>query len=713
MIRVAVIGGGPGGLFTALQLEELFGEEVDITLFEADSRVGGKIRTERFDDDGPLYEGGVAELYDYSVHAVDPLKQLIAELGLETIPMSGPAVIMGGTVIHDLDDLEAKLGLKAARAVGDFYQECEQLCTPSTYYDNHFGDDNAHPWADVSFDEILARVDDVRARAYIETAIHSDVAAEPHQTNGLNGLKNVVMEDPRYLSVYTVRGGIEEMVRQLAAELRAKIRLNHRVTEIARHGDGAGYRLLAETADGPVVHHTDYVIVALPHSALPSIRWPDADLAQSLASHIAHYDYPAHYLRVVCRFRKPFWREVVGGDYFMANVLGGTCFYDEGVRYPSSDGTAVLNWLISGDAARDRDGRSDAEIIEEALSTLPPMLARGREHFLDARVRRWPFAISALPGGHPVQDTRIRHQPARASDPGLLIVGDYLYDCTLNGVFDSAGYAAGVLFSDVRRRQQLEEEEIDGNDAAAEGGYAVPDDYFEEYGEETTYSESFEEYFCENWTCDLIESVWGLSSGYKLLDCGSANGLTLPRFERRGVEAWGIENNRFIHSQTAASWKHRNMLGDVCAMPFPDNSFDIVYETCLCYLPPELVEKAIKEMFRVCRVGVICGSIATDMVKEIIEEEELLYGVRTFATTTEWAEHFQRNGFKLAISDPGILARIWDIEVKANEGYFNWYPDPDAMRCCFLSKPDVPVRVIGSRPQPRSLKAVRAVETCA
>ena len=105
MKRIAIVGGGPGGLFTARHIEEMFGEDVAVSIYEASSRVGGKIVTDSFSAAGAKFEAGVAELYDYSAYALDPLKNLIADLGLETIPMAGPAVMLGDTIVHDFDDL--------------------------------------------------------------------------------------------------------------------------------------------------------------------------------------------------------------------------------------------------------------------------------------------------------------------------------------------------------------------------------------------------------------------------------------------------------------------------------------------------------------------------------------------------------------------------------------------------------------------------------
>ena len=180
----------------------------------------------------------------------------------------------------------------------------------------------------------------------------------------------------------------------------------------------------------------------------------------------------------------------------------------------------------------------------------------------------------------------------------------------------------------------------------------------------STYEESFEEYFCEHYTIDLIRTVWGWSPPYTLLDCGSASGQTLEAFARVGVEAWGVENSPYIHARTPSKWRNRNFLGDVRDLPFPDNSFDFVYDTCLCYLPEEDLDQAIAELFRVCRVGVYYGGVATDMTCEVIEAHDLFDEVHSFLTLWEWSEAFLRRGFRMAMTDPKAVARAWKIEVE-------------------------------------------------
>src|SRR5690349_5343765 len=92
--RVGIVGGGPGGLMTAYCLQKHAHVPFRATIFEASPRLGGKILTGQFACAAVTYEAGAAELYDYSLVGADPLRELVAELGLATTPMEGNKVIV-------------------------------------------------------------------------------------------------------------------------------------------------------------------------------------------------------------------------------------------------------------------------------------------------------------------------------------------------------------------------------------------------------------------------------------------------------------------------------------------------------------------------------------------------------------------------------------------------------------------------------------------
>jgi SAM-dependent methyltransferase len=226
-----------------------------------------------------------------------------------------------------------------------------------------------------------------------------------------------------------------------------------------------------------------------------------------------------------------------------------------------------------------------------------------------------------------------------------------------------------------------------GRDVPTDGDQVVAESYFDRYLGNQNYEDNFEDAFNGEYIVDLIEAVWAPKSSYKLLDCGSANGLTIEQFDKLGVEAWGLENSAHIHSKTPEEWRERNLLGDVCKMPFEDEAFDFLYVTCLPHLPEEKIGQAIKELFRVCRVGVVLHGVTTDMTEEVIEEYQLFKGLQTFWTFSEWSDAMVRAGFQLAVSDPVLLDEVWRIEQETDEDDWDWYPNKETVKYTFLSKP--------------------------
>ena len=213
----------------------------------------------------------------------------------------------------------------------------------------------------------------------------------------------------------------------------------------------------------------------------------------------------------------------------------------------------------------------------------------------------------------------------------------------------------------------------------------LDNDYFEYYDGTKNYEKTFEDYFDAKYVIDMFKAVWGALPPYTLLDAGSANGMTLAAFAKKRVDAWGIENSEYIHRQTRRKWRSRNLLGDVRRIPFCDKRFDFIYETCLCYVTDGDVDQAIREMRRVARRGVFFGSIAKDMgPKHAKDAEDLFYGIKTLLTLEQWAERFLRNGFRLAITDQQVMAKVWKLEKWSNDGD-PWYPGRESTRYCFYT----------------------------
>jgi protoporphyrinogen oxidase len=447
-LRIAIVGGGPGGLFAAWHLERLAAVPVEITIFEATNRLGGKVLTPAFTAAPVSYEAGAAELYDYSPVEDDPLRALVAELGLPTVPLAGSAVYVAGRRIANLDDVGDALGPAARRELMEFDTAARGAMTPREFYDS--GSDHAvplpHGLEPARFADMLAGIRSVTARRYVETLIHSDLATEPARTSIGYGLQNYLMNDPATMRLYRIGGGNERLIAAVVERLAAEVRFDAAVTAL---GPGAGRRMaVAWSSDGRQQRDEfDLVILALPIGPLAALTCQDPVLGAALRRHVAHHDHPAHYLRISMLLDRPLPSMPGEDDFLMVDAFGGACLYVETARHPTAT-HGVVGWLVAGEIAAEQATRSDAELAAAAAAALPGPLAACRHHVIETRVHRWTGAVSALPGGWSPLPVDRRHRPS-AAHPNLFVVGDYLFDSTLNGVLDSAEHVAGWVATEL------------------------------------------------------------------------------------------------------------------------------------------------------------------------------------------------------------------------------------------------------------------------
>ena len=205
-MRIAIIGGGPGGLITAYYLQKRLPGVCNITLYEASGRLGGKIITRQFSQGSNTYEAGAAELYDYSQLGPDPLKELITELGLTTSPMQGQTVVVDNHILKNSKDIEYAFGKETNKALRKFRRKAREAISPAEYYESDWKQDNADPYSKHSFRCLLNKVKDAHARRLIELTVHSDLATEPENTSASYGLQNFLMDEPDYMKLYTIDG---------------------------------------------------------------------------------------------------------------------------------------------------------------------------------------------------------------------------------------------------------------------------------------------------------------------------------------------------------------------------------------------------------------------------------------------------------------------------------------------------------------------------
>lgn len=679
MLDLAIVGGGPGGLMSAWYLKRKLGDLCRITIFEASDRLGGKIVTRKFDSAPAMYEAGVAEIYDYSMTGPDPLRELVQHFGLQTIPMDAEQVQFGGELLDDVAGMRRKYGAKTAAAIEAFRKRCSEMMSPIEYYEGVGAHDNENPWAYKTAEQVLdEEVEDETAKRFFKVMARSDIATESHNTNGLNALKNYLMDVDGYIGLYSIQNGNEQLIDCLQSEVNADIQLNHRVLTVGKAPTGR-YQLKMMNGKGPETRDFDLVLMCLPHSWLATMGWEGEQLRRSMVKHVSYFDRPAHYLRVSILFDTPFWGEKISGAWFMSEAFGGCCVYNEGARHDVGK-HGVLNWLIPGSDALAFANLSDQELIDAALKSLPASLGDARSHFMEGKIHRWLSSVNAMPGGLPVRDVMTNHRPEPKEHPGIVVVGDYLFDSTLNGLLDSSDAATDIILTEMMRLRR----------ARAQDGKPVSDKidrhYFENYRGLGPYSEAWRHFTDPDYLTKLIGIVWGKSRGAKLLVAGSASGELVGALRDRGFDAFGIENNRAIHARTPQALKKYNKLGSITDMPFKDGTFDFVFETSLCHISPKQVVRAIRELNRVVKTGLVFGSITSDMASALIDRYDLLRGVKKLGTWWEWSELFFGNGFDLSMHRKDCTDALWEATLAAGKGPGQWYADADSLRYSFFDK---------------------------
>jgi monoamine oxidase/SAM-dependent methyltransferase len=688
--KVAIVGGGPGGLFTAWNLKNKIGDACEITIFEASERPGGKVVTGEFVGVGP-YEAGVAEIYDYSRIGPDPLHDLIVEdLGLEIKYISGGPCVLDGKIVLTVDDLAQHFGERVSDEVAAFHARCAELLSPEDYYLSVQEADNGHAWAKISGQELLTQeLKCDAARRYVRTMAHSDVAADPHQTNGLNFLKNVLMDIDGYIDIFSVVGGNEQIIRRLVNKLDAEIRLNSNVRAVQPLPDGT-YRLEIDTNGVCETTVADFVVIAVQLSSLSRIHWRSEKLQEVVDRHVRYFDRPGHYLRATLLFERPFWRDHLNTQWWMLDAFEGCCVYDEGARHDLGNWGA-LSFLIAGNAALDLTNVPDERIERMCLDALPPALSQGRKLIVDRRINRWVATVNAIPGGMPVRRRADNHHPDPLNLPGIILVGDYLFDATLNGVMESADVGTDIILAEILKSGRVRR-------MAAEIAET------ECRSERASTADPLEHFFPANALADLLSIAWDLKKGARILHFGSMSGRTVAALRALGYDAFGVEFDQLAHATTPRDMEQCNLLGTPARLPFDDHAFEVVFETGLCRLASEETAKAIEEIRRVTKQGLVLGSVTIDLPIDLFERHDLLAGVKTLESSWDWSGRLHAGGFIHTLWEQQRLDKIWKRAEASGAGPGHWYQDAEAVFYCFY-RPLMhlaPTPVVPSSGQPGS-----------
>ena len=114
---------------------------------------------------------------------------------------------------------------------------------------------------------------------------------------------------------------------------------------------------------------------------------------------------------------------------------------------------------------------------------------------LEGSVNRWVGTVNAKPGGVRFRDAEDRHRPEPKEHSRLLMVGDYLFDSTINGVVDSAEIATDLLAKALIKLQAKAVVMLQKTNGIGTDRATVKDNYFKHSDGSREYGESFKDYF--------------------------------------------------------------------------------------------------------------------------------------------------------------------------------------------------------------------------
>lgn len=133
----------------------------------------------------------------------------------------------------------------------------------------------------------------------------------------------------------------------------------------------------------------------------------------------------------------------------------------------------------------------------------------------------------------------------------------------------------------------------------------------------------------------LLNRLLPLPRGATVLDVGSGTGHFSRRMANAGLKVIGVEPDAAMREFAQTSWAEINYQdGDALNLQFDDASFDYVSAiTSLCFIHPP--QQALKEMWRVCRKGVLLGLLHRHSLLHLLKRGRRSYAGARWDTLRE------------------------------------------------------------------------------
>lgn len=256
--KVVVIGAGLAGLTAA---HRLGAAGMDVALYEARNRVGGRVLTVQLNNE--MVELGAQTFTNLSKHP--HLCHLIKEFGLETIENTAALgyLYFDGKNFIPISQLFEKLQFEPST----FHHKLTELKTHSSnikeILESALGEDS--PLAKALATKLAiyegAPLENLSTH-YIETLSYFFAEALSSQTK---------QEEELYINRCSIKGGNGLLPEKMASPLGTRLKFNHRLVQVSKNPQG----IFTLTFEGGLKVQTDLLVLAIPCSVYASIDFEE------------------------------------------------------------------------------------------------------------------------------------------------------------------------------------------------------------------------------------------------------------------------------------------------------------------------------------------------------------------------------------------------------------------------------------------------------
>ncbi len=374
-VEIAVVGAGIAGVHCAMRLHSA---GLDVRLYEASKRVGGRMWTSRDGHpDSQLAELG-GELID-SNHAT--LMHLAEELDIklddrhEGVP-TGDTWWVDGAAVPEETVIEQFSALAEAFAdaviAADSDDEAFTTLDETTLAD--WLDDNV-PVADYA-----------ELNAILRSAYRGEFGLEPEEQSALNLLYLIGSDDPDPFRIFGesderwhTHEGNDTFVTRLAAQIpEGRILFEHELVEL--RASDTGYELTFTGPDGKVVVRARQVVLAIPWTILRTVELGESGLSDAKRSLIDTLGYGAN-CKLMGWFSEPVWRTQHQASGSLTTDAAAQQTWDSSIGQ-SGDAAVLTNFLGGDTAAAMTDETRDDWWTETVLPELDEVWPRSAEAYV-------------------------------------------------------------------------------------------------------------------------------------------------------------------------------------------------------------------------------------------------------------------------------------------------------------------------------------------